>query len=113
MIPCTNSPLNCSAAEWAQIQAYAPAFMDEFLANINPDSHNGAFLDACLVHGSTNSPIDGLTNSMAFQSWLSGNKTHGNWWVEKCDGGSVSDSGSILTGPCDRGSACKPFPRDA
>lgn len=45
-----------------------------------PESPNGAFLDACLIHGSTSSTIDGLTNYEAFASWLAGNKTHGNWW---------------------------------
>ena len=103
MIPCTSAPLNCTPTEWAQIQAYSPQFMDEFLANMMPDSPNGAFLDACLIHGSTSSSIDGLTNSEAFQSWLVGNKTYGNWWTMKCDG-------SILTGPCDRGPSCEKFP---
>lgn len=72
--------INCEAAscppkQWAQIQAYSPTFMDQFIANIEPTSKNGAFLDACLIHGSTAAPIDGLRNFEAFQSWLAGNAT--------------------------------------
>ena len=103
MIPCTSDPLNCSAQEWAQIQAYSPQFMDQFLGVMQPNTLNGAFLDACLIHGSTSSPIDGLTNSQAFQSWLAGNATQ-NFWIMKCNS-------SILTGPCDRGPSCEKFPQ--
>jgi hypothetical protein len=105
MIPCTGDAVNCPAEQWAQIQAYSPQFMDQWLAIAEvPNSPNGAFLDACLIHGSTSSTIDGLTNSQAFESWLNGgNATHGNWWTMKCDG-------SILTGPCDRGPSCEKFP---
>lgn len=95
----------------APSQAYSPAFMDEFLSNMNPDSHNGAFLDACLIHGSTSSSIDGLNNAQAFQSWLAGNATHGNWWTMKCDDGMGGKANSIFTGPCDRGPACEKFPQ--
>jgi hypothetical protein len=77
MIPCTGNISKCPPQQWAQVQAYSPQFMDQFLANIHPDSHNGAFLDACLIHGSTSTPIDGLTNAQAFQSWLAGNATYG------------------------------------
>ena len=101
MIPCTSNPLACPAEEWAQIQAYSPQFMDEWLAIAEvPNSPNGAFLDACLIHGSTSSTIDGLTNSQAFEAWLNGNKTHSNWYTMLCDG-------SPLTGPCDRGPTCE------
>ena len=104
MISCTSKPLTCSPAGWAQIQAYSPTFMDQFTPVMNvPNTKNGAFLDACLIHGSTSSTIDGLTNSQAFQSWLVGNTTYGNWWTMKC-------AGSETTGPCDRGKSCEPFP---
>lgn len=56
---------------------------------------------ACLIHGSTNSPINGLLNFQAFQSWLAGNTTH--WWTELC-------GGSDEAGPCDMGSACQKYP---
>jgi len=105
MIPCTNDISKCPPQQWAQVQAYAPQFMDQFLANINPTSKNGAFLDACLIHGSTSTPIDGLVNFQAFQSWLAGNATYGNWWIQKCGA-----DGSILTGPCDTGRSCQAFP---
>ena len=103
MIPCTSDPLKCTPTQWAQIQAYAPQFMDQWLGVMQPGTKNGAFLDACLIHGSTSTPIDGLTNAQAFQSWLRGNTTYGNFWIMKCDG-------SILTGPCDRGPSCEKFP---
>jgi hypothetical protein len=57
--------------------------------------------DACLIHGSTSTPIDGLTNSMAFQSWLGGSSKH--WWTMLC-------GGSDTAGPCDTGPSCQRFP---
>jgi hypothetical protein len=77
--------------------------MAQFSPYMTPDSKNGAFLDACLVHGSTSGQINGLTNSQAFQSWLVGNKTNGNFWTAMCDGSSTA-------GPCDRSSNCEKFP---
>jgi len=101
MISCEAA--SCPPKQWAQIQAYSPMFMDQFIANIEPTSKNGAFLDACLIHGSTAAPIDGLRNFEAFQSWLAGNATYGNWWVQKC-------AESVFTGPCDRTPGCGAFP---
>ena len=130
MLPCTSKPLTCNATEWAQMQAYGSSFMTQFGPyEAVPASPNGAFLDACLVHGSTTSTIDGLTNSQAFESWLAGNKTHGNWWNSERGGAprelavrswataasrpspcAVLCNGSDTAGPCDRGSNCEPFP---
>lgn len=63
-------PTTCSAKDVANIQAYGPQFMEQFRPLINtPGSKNGAFLDACIIHGSTNSSIDGLTNMEAFNTW--------------------------------------------
>jgi len=110
MLPCAGDILKCDATSWGYVQAYAPQFMDEFQQYIDaPGSQNGAFLDACLIHGSTNGPIDGLTNSQAFQAWLAGSK---NWWVAECANGKVvpKGTGSTLTGPCDTSSACQKFP---
>ena len=104
MIPCAGNVSKCNATEFKQVQAYAPTFMEQFRPYMTPDSHNGAFLDACLIHGSTSSPIDGLLNYQAFQSWLIGNKTYGNWWTMKC-------AGSDSAGPCDRGRSCRAFPQ--
>lgn len=107
MIPCTSDPLKCPQDQWEQIKAYSPTFMDQWYPVMYaPNSKNGAFLDACLIHGSTSSTIDGLTNSQAFQQWLlGGNKS---WWTMMCPGpdGQPTD----LTGPCDRGPTCLPFP---
>ena len=104
MLPCTGNISRCDPKQWADVQAYGPAFMTEFKPYQDPTSKNGAFLDACLVHGSTVSTIDGLHNSEAFQSWLGGNATYGNWWTMKC-------SGSDSAGPCDLGSNCQRFPK--
>ena len=104
MLPCTSAPLKCNPTMWAQMQAYGPAFMTQFAPYQTADSHNGAFLDACLVHGSTSGTINGLTNAQAFQSWLVGNATNGNWWTQKCGGSSTA-------GPCDRSKNCEVFPQ--
>ncbi len=101
MIPCTGNISACPPDQWLKVQQYGPAFMTQFRPYMDPTSKNGAFLDACLIHGSTNSAIDGLNNQQAFQSWLAGNTTH--WWTEKC-------GGSDEAGPCDMGSACQKFP---
>lgn len=107
MIPCTSDPLKCPTDQWEQIKAYSPTFMDQWYPVMYaPNSKNGAFLDACLIHGSTSSTIDGLTNSEAFQQWLSGGNK--SWWTMLCPGpdGNPTD----LTGPCDRGKTCLQFP---
>ena len=64
-------------------------------------------LDACLIHGSTRGEIDGLTNSEAFQMWLTGEKS---WWTQKCTGLNPSTDGSPFEGPCDRSPGCGLFP---
>ena len=106
-LPCTGNPLACNSTMWAQMQAYGPAFMAQFAPFQTPESHNGAFLDACLVHGSTNGLIDGMTNFQAFQAWLSGSV---NWVTQKCTGSTPSTDGSPFDGPCDRSAACEKFP---
>jgi hypothetical protein len=102
----------CPPDQWKDVQEYGPVFMEQFKPYMDPASKNGAFLDACLIHGSTSTSIDGLTNAQAFQSWLSGANasTYGNFWVQKCTDGEVDPNGSILTGPCDRGPSCERFP---
>ncbi len=67
MLPCAGNISKCNATEWADVQAYGPTFMEQFTPYMTQDSANGAFLDACLIHGSTSTPIDGLTNANAFQ----------------------------------------------
>ena len=99
MIPCTSDPLKCVPAQWAEIQAYGPAFMKQFSPYMTPDSKNGAFLDACIIHGSTNSSIDGQNNGQAFQTWLAGGQ---QWFTMLCNG-------SDEQGPCDPSPICAPF----
>lgn len=94
-------PSSCTPAEDAAIQAYGPDFMEQFTPLINtPGTRNGAFIDACIIHGSTNSSIDGKTNSEAFWSWLNGGQ---QWYIMQCNG-------SNSTGPCDPSKICAPFP---
>ncbi len=91
-------PSSCNATEVAQIQAYGPAFMEQFTPAFNP-AQNGVFLDACIIHGSTNSSINGKTNSEAFSAWLGGGPST---YIMLCDG-------SNSTGPCDTSPICAPF----
>jgi len=93
-------PTTCKPADVANIQAYGPRFMGQFRPLINaPGSKNGAFLDACIIHGSTTSLIDGLNNRDAFAAWLAGTKS---WWVMKCGGDDAA-------GPCDPAPVCAPY----
>ena len=92
-------PSTCSEKDVANIKAYGPRFMTQFRPLITAGSNNGAFLDACIIHGSTNSTIDGSTNNDAFQQWLSGGKS---WWVATSDG-------SDEAGPCDPSPICAPI----
>ncbi len=106
MLPCTSNISKCPPDQWKDVQDYGPVFMEQFRPYMDPASKNGAFLDACLIHGSTSTPIDGLTNAQAFQSWLGGSGTHGNWWTMLC-------GGSDTAGPCDTGPRCQRFPSAA
>jgi len=73
--------------------------MSQFSPLITAESKNGAFLDSCIIHGSTNSSIDGKNNEAAFQSWLSGGQ---HWYVALCNGSSTA-------GPCDPSAICAPL----
>ena len=81
---------------------YGPEFMEQFQPLIYvPGTQNGAFLDACIIHGSTNSTIDGKNNAAAFDAWLAGGSQQ--WWLMKC-------GDSTSAGPCDPSAICAPFP---
>ena len=93
-------PNTCLPKDVVNIQAYGPRFMSQFRPFISAaGSKNGAFLDACIIHGSTNSTIGGLQNYYAFQEWLRGGKA---WYVMQCNG-------SDEDGPCDPSPICAPF----
>ncbi len=93
-------PSTCTPAEVANIHSYGPRFMEQFRPLITaPASKNGAFLDACIIHGSTNSSIDGVQNGAAFQQWLAGGQ---QWYVMLCNGDDAA-------GPCDPSPICAPF----
>ena len=93
-------PNTCRPADEANIEGYGPRFMSQFRPLINaPGTKNGAFLDACIIHGSTGSEIDGVTNSQAFQQWLAGGQS---WYTMLC-------GGSDEAGPCDTGKLCAPY----
>ena len=103
MLPCAGNVSKCTHAEWLDVVAYGPIFMEQFKPYQTPTSKNGAFLDACLIHGSTSTPIDGLQNYEAFQAWLAGSGKHGNWWTMLC-------GNSDTAGPCDTGRSCQHIP---
>ena len=45
-------PNTCSAKDIANVQAYGPRFMQQFRPlMMAPGTKNGAFLDACVIHG--------------------------------------------------------------
>lgn len=93
-------PNKCNATDVLNIQGYGPRFMSQFRPLIDaPGSKNGAFLDACIIHGSTNSSIDGVNNVVAFERWLAGGQA---WYVMTCDG-------SDEEGPCDTSPVCVPL----
>ena len=111
-IPCMRSqpfgppyhPSTCTPDEDAEITNYGFTFMSFFSQVISaPGSRNGAFLDACIIHGSTNSSIDGVSGEAAFEGWVAGGRP---WYVMQCGTGPNASS----TGPCDPSPICAPFP---
>ena len=77
-MPCMQSqawsppykPSTCKPNDDADIAAYGFDFMAQFGPLMAaPGSRNGAFVDACIIHGSTTSAIDGRTNGQAFEAW--------------------------------------------
>ena len=93
------NPSTCTSAEDAAIQEWGTYLMAQLDYTAQP-SRNGGFIDACIIHGSTTSKIDGKTNAEAFQAWLAGGQS---WYIMKCNG-------SETAGPCDTASVCAPFP---
>jgi len=108
------SPSTCSPQEDAAIAAYGYDFMAQLQPVVDaPGSLNGGFVDACIIHGSTSSTIDGLTNDEAFSAWLSWidagagrSLSAQRWWAMACGIGPNATS----AGPCDKGPTCAPFP---
>ena len=99
-------PSTCTPAEDAAIERYGPAFMAQFSPLMAvPGTRNGAFIDACIIHGSTTSAIDGLTNHAAFEAWYAGS-TAQQWWLMRCGDG----ANATAVGPCDTAAVCAPFP---
>lgn len=92
-------PQSCTSTMVNQIQSYGPDFVNQILPLFPSSTKNGIFLDACIIHGSTNSSINGKTNSEAFEIWLNGGQ---NVWIYQCNG-------SNSTGPCDPSPICAPF----
>lgn len=111
-VPCMRSqpfgppyhPSSCTPTEDAEITQFGFTFMSFFSGVIEaPGSRNGAFLDACIIHGSTNSSIDGVSGEAAFEGWVAGGRA---WYVMRCGTGPNATS----TGPCDPSPICAPFP---
>jgi hypothetical protein len=93
-------PSDCKQNELDAITSWGPAFMKQLRPYIDDKSPNGGFVDACIIHGSTNSSIDGQSNYQAFEQWLAGGR---KWWLMMCNGSSDA-------GPCDPSPICAPFP---
>ena len=91
-------PSTCTPAEEAAIRQYSVDFMKQYTP-LMTGSKNGIFLDACIIHGSTNSSIDGLTNLQAFNEWYNGGQ---QYFIMQCNG-------SPNEGPCDPSPICAPF----
>lgn len=108
-IPCMRTqpftppykPSSCTSEEDAEISSYGPTFMSYMSALVNAsDSPHGGFINACIVHGSTTTPIDGAVDETAFLEWAAGGR---KWWLASCNG-------STTAGPCDDAAVCVPFP---
>lgn len=111
-VPCIRSqpfappyhPSTCTPQEDSEISGYGFTFMSYFSQVMaTPGSKNGAFLDACIYHGSTNSSIDGVYGQEAFEGWVEGKR---QWYVMPCGTGPNATS----AGPCDTSPICAPFP---
>jgi O-palmitoleoyl-L-serine hydrolase len=94
------SPSTCTPAEVAEIQSWGPGFMSQFLPAMAKVPASSAFLDACIIHGSTNSSINGMNNAEAFGAWFNG--TAKDMFIMTC-------GGSETAGPCDPSPICAPF----
>ena len=44
-------PSSCTDRERSAIRDYGPEFMAQFRPLMSPASHNGGFVDACIIHG--------------------------------------------------------------
>jgi hypothetical protein len=75
-----NGSLKRTPKEVAAIEAYSPAFMKLFAPLMSvPGTKNGAFLDACIMHGSTDSSIDGMASGAAIDEWMAQVRTTPSW----------------------------------
>jgi hypothetical protein len=102
-------PSTCKPADDANIAAYGYDFMAQFSPLMAvAGTRNGAFVDACIIHGSTSSKIDGRSNSEAFEAWYAalGNGGAQQWYLMVCGSGPNATS----AGPCDTAPVCAPFP---
>lgn len=96
--PYINS--TCTPKDDALVRAWGNYTMAQIDYQSQP-SRNGGFVDACIIHGSTTSKIDGKTNWQAFNDWLNGGEQ--KWYIMKCNG-------SEIAGPCDTAPVCAPYP---
>lgn len=102
----------CSKAEQVVVQNYGPQFLEQFEPVVRSSNRNGAFLDACIIHGSTTSSIGGMNNEQAFQQWWKATKEQPgsaarSWFIMQCPDGKGGFSNS--TGPCDTANVCVPW----
>eukprot|EP01050_Picozoa_sp_SAG11_P000918 SAG11_NODE_34_length_22265_cov_11.264730_4_plen_219_part_00 len=106
-----NLENTCTPAAKAALEQYGPDFMAQFTKVMQASNRNGGFVDACIIHGSTESTIDGHKNGDAFNQWMEaterkvGSATQ-SWFLMKCPDGKGGMSTS--TGPCDTAPVCVP-----
>jgi hypothetical protein len=102
----------CTPGQQQVVEQYGPQFMEQFEPVVRSSNRNGAFLDACIIHGSTTSTIGGLNNEGAFQQWWNATKkavgsAERAWFVMECPDGKGGLSNT--TGPCDTAAVCIPW----
>ena len=101
----------CTPAAKAAIEQYGVDFMSEFTKVMQSSNRNGGFVDACIIHGSTQSRIDGHKNGDAFYQWMEATEkkvgsANQSWFLMECPDGRGGSSTSA--GPCDTAPVCMP-----
>ncbi|KAJ9466892.1 hypothetical protein DIPPA_51521 [Diplonema papillatum] len=93
-------PSTCNATEAQSVKNWGKYTMDQLNITAQPQRFGG-FVQACIIHGVSPTPINGKTSTEAFADWLDGKGP--SWYVMLC-------GGSQVDGPCDNASVCAPYP---
>eukprot|EP00286_Rhodomonas_abbreviata_P025589 CAMPEP_0181304678 /NCGR_PEP_ID=MMETSP1101-20121128/9288_1 /TAXON_ID=46948 /ORGANISM="Rhodomonas abbreviata, Strain Caron Lab Isolate" /LENGTH=597 /DNA_ID=CAMNT_0023410471 /DNA_START=141 /DNA_END=1930 /DNA_ORIENTATION=+ len=88
--------VSCVSAEQNAIVEYGKDFLQVIQTVLSDDlTTNGAFISACINHGSFDTPIDGRDAYEAFDVWFKGGTRE--LWVDECNN---------ADGPCDDATEC-------